>query len=534
VSGLEEAARHLAEKPDGETGGEAAEPSNHPLQRISRRYYPFAIGALFLGLVVGLFPSTTPTGLLGFIPQIKVIHEAAPPLAVPALKNASPSFAPPVGFADDFTPPVLPQVSPPSGTPAASVTTAPPATGGLPGAGQTVSCSLPVPSEPPAPPAAELIEAFEVAGPFGPAATAGDGLIAPVVPIVAPLFPLSAALIGGSGGAAESTALSDIGELEGTLTAPFASEIDASNQESIAFDEELERDAAPLLTLAEEIPDLDCVGELEIAAGATLAPSAYPGATPLVPVGSASPSERPAFVVLSTSWAQGLSPTLEKAVQGWAAAGVPVEMRLGDDAPATTDPTAPTFAAFVASTIAKLPTVGAFEIDPFEAASAPSGSRPPTDQLSSLAGAVQAAAVARGIGQLLGVGLPVPLSSATWWSSLGKAIGAPALSRVNFAGLDAGALGTAETPSDLRWIIGLLRQSGLAAGGLSADLPLFVTVGPTAPLSNGAEVALARQYAASLQGLGVGLLAWSSPGTVSGAELPDTAAGQSLLGALTR
>jgi hypothetical protein len=511
-----------------------------PWRTLGRRYYPVGIGIAVLSLTVGLFPSLVPTSSLGLIPRLA---SSSPNVALPARVN--PATPPAAGFAAAPLPPysgvpapitaaaTAPAPSQPA--PVTSPSTSSPSTGsGAVGSGQSDTCPLSVLAEPPAPPAADLIEAFAAAGPLGPEATAGAPALAPVIPVVAPLFPLAGGVAGGKGGDLISTALVDLANLEDAVFAPFSSEINAFTPTAVADDEKFYREIGPLLTLASNVPELQCVGDLEIATGATVVPSDYPAATPLTGLGhsatAASPDQR--VVTVSDSWASGLTPSFARSVEALIAQGLPVEVRLVDDAPASQANDTSGFASWVSATMASLPKVSVWEIDPSQAAPASAGSVAPADPAASLAAALTAAAEARAPGQLLGLGYPVRGSS--WWPQLKTDINPAVFGVLNFVGVDASTLG-AVAPDGLRWVVTLLRRGTLAQGGFSSGIPLFVTAGTAGTASDAEQIALAGQDAAALSGLGVGLLTWSSPSTELGQlfSAPGAAA-QSLLSALRR
>jgi hypothetical protein len=170
----------------------------------------------------------------------------------------------------------------------------------------------------------------------------------------------------------------------------------------------------------------------------------------------------------------------------------------------------------VSATVASLPKVAIWEIDPYSAPTAPAGSVAPADPATSLAGALAAAAAARAPGQLLGVGLPATGSS--WWAQMATAVSPRVRAVLNFAGVDTAGLGGASglQPAGLRWVLTLVRQDELAQAGLPGQMPLFVVAGPGSPESVQAQADQAQRDAAALAGLGVGLLAWSSPQTAGG------------------
>jgi hypothetical protein len=518
---------------------DAAAPS--PLRTLTRRYYPVAIGAATLAVVVGLFPTTVPSSSLGVIPKFSapVVAKPAPAVASPPVTPSNPiePSAPSVGFAAgaDSLPPV---VTSPASTPPTTAT--PPVTtgSGAVGTGQTSHCSLPVPAEPPPPPAADLIELFTAAGPFGPEATAGAGALAPLVPLITPVFPLAGGIAGGKGGTLLSTTLVDIADIEDVLFSPFAKEIAAVNPEFVASSEQFFREIGPILTALSNLPDIDCVGDLEIAAAATIEPSEYPGATTLSGLGTAAASNGAAnerVTTVEVSWAGGLSAGVAHAVNALLAAGVPVEMRLLDDAPSAQAANTAAFASWVTSVMAQFPKVTAWEIDPFQAASATPGAVAPSDPAGSLADALTAAAQGRVPGQLLGVGYPV-LGDAPWWTSLLSRLNPAVPGVLNFVGVDGSVVGGSPglTPNGLHWIVDLLRRGALAGAGFPSNIPLFVTAGSNAALGPAAPSSLAAQDATALSGLGVSLLTWSSPDTTAGQLLRDPAEAISLLDALVR
>jgi hypothetical protein len=407
------------------------------------------------------------------------------------------------------------------------------------GTGPQASCPLPLPAEPPAPAAAELIELYSAAGPFGPEATAGAPLLAPVVPIVSPLFPLAGGFAGGKSGTTLSTILVEIANLEDDVFAPLAPQIAAFTPGAVSDSEHLYQEFGPLLTLASSLPDLTCVGDLEIATGATLEPDDYPGAVPLSKYGGiADAGAQPAsgrVVVVSASWAEGVTPALAGFINGLIAQGTHVEVRLTDDAPAGHAADDQGFASWVLTTVADYPKVAIWEIDPDSVSQAAGGSVTPTDPVASLTAALTAAAQARAPGQLLGVGLP-PLDSVNWWPQMAGALGPALRADVNFVGVDTTALAgqAALSPAGLRWLITLVRQVALAQAGLPDQLPIFVVAGTDAPLSVASQADVAAQYAASLAGLGVGLLTWSSPSTVNGQLASGEPGADALFFALVR
>jgi hypothetical protein len=500
-----------------------------------------AIGATFLALVVGFFPSTVPTSSLGFVPKLAA---PAPVSTGQTTPTTSPSPVQPpsdLGFAaGDDTYPAFSDTG--TGSPVATSTGAPvtaPATTGTTGSGTVGSgahatCPLPLPAEPPAPPAAELIEALAIAGPFGPEATAGVAALAPVVPVVAPLFPLAAGVAGGKNGVLVSEALVQIANLEDEVFAPFSSELATVTPEAVAGDEKFFQEIGPVLTLASNLPDLACVGDVEIAAGSTLVPADYPNAIPLTAYGPSATSVNNRVVTVSTSWAEGITPSFSRAVDSLIAQGDSVEMHLYDDAPAGQAGDDQGFATWVTGTVAAFPKVAIWEVDPYLGTTATTGASAPTDPALSLAAALAAAARARAPGQLLGVGLPA--QSAPWWSQFGSALEPAVRSVINFAGLDTTGFngGSGLSPAGLHWIVTLLRRGTLAQAGLPAQLPLFVTAGTTAPMSDAAQSVVAAQDAAGLSGLGVGLLTWSSPSTLGGQLFSNIDAAENLLSALAR
>lgn len=512
------------------------------LGTLTRRYYPLAIGAATLALVVGLFPTTVPSSSLGVIPRFStpVIAKQAP-----AVASAPAPVVAPVAPASPYVEPTLPitsaigasVVTAPATTP--PVATQPPTTvGGAVGTGHVSHCSLPVPAEPPPPPAADLIELFTAAGPFGPEATAGSPALAPLVPFITPVFPLAGGIAGGKGGTLISTALVDIANLEDVLFSPFAKEIATATPTFVSSSEQFYRDIGPILSALSGLPDIDCVGDLEIAAFSTVAPSAYPGAVSLPGLGSAAGSSDAASQRVSTvelSWANGLSPATAHAITSLLAAGVPVEIRLIDDAPSAQESNTAGFASWVTSVMAQFPEVRAWEIDPFQAASPTAGGVIPSDPSGSLADALTSAAQARVPGQLLGLGYPV-LGDAPWWSGFFGRLDPAVRGVVNFVGVDGSVLGGAQalTPNGLHWIVDLLRRGALTSAGLPGTIPLFVTAGTTSVLAPSAEAVLAAQDAAALTGLGVSLLTWSAPDTGAGQFLSDPAAATHLLDALVR
>jgi hypothetical protein len=359
-----------------------------------------------------------------------------------------------------------------------------------------------LPSEPPPPPVAALLEAFAVAGPFGPDAVAGAGFLTPVLPVVTPLLPLAEDGTG-KNGAVISELLVEIANEEDTLFAPFDAYISQGNQSTIDTDQKLLTALGPVLHLAEGIPDLDCVGVLELAAGYTIDPSAYPGGTSLL--GSAAGANQHESVAsFSTSWSQGITPSLQKTLSALEATGEPVELHLVDAAPLGQQGHVDGFADWVGQVIAANPKVAIFEVDPPRA-----GTLAPDDPLNSLADAVDTAAQSRALGQLIGVGLPAPLASAPWWSELSEHLSPAVLARINFMGVDATELGPNVSPSSLRWMLGLLRQGMLKSEGFSSELPFFVTVGSAGSDPLATQIASAAAYARSLSGIGVGLLSWS-------------------------
>ena len=383
--------------------------------RFARRYYPFAIGGAFLAVVVGVLPSTLPSNSLGFLPTLPPRHlSVASPVAstpttvpgVPVSTTPEPPF-----FAEGVGSGALPASSIPVAAGAATTPAPTASSGSTPPASNGESCDLPLPKEPPAPPAADLLEAFAVAGPFGADAVAGAGFLAPVLPVVTPLLPLAGALTG-KNGAVLSQLLVTIGNEENSLLAPVVPYISAGNQATLSTDQKLLTELGPVLHLAEGLPDLDCVGVLEIEAGSTIDPSGYPGATSLL--GSVSSTEADNHVVaFSADWAHGVSPSLQKAIDGLVAAGVPVELHLVDSVPSGHLQDTTGFATWVTSVMSQNPKIAIFEVDP-----SPAPRTASADPGSSLADALDAAVTARSVGQLVGMGLPVPLASAPWWSEV--------------------------------------------------------------------------------------------------------------------
>jgi hypothetical protein len=513
-----------------------------PVRTVVRRYYPVAIGAATLAVVVGLFPTTVPSSSLGLIPKF-----SAPAVATPVAPSAAAPVAavPAVGPTAGYVPPVVPSAPltlPPVVT--APTTTSPP-TGAVPttgsgavGTGQTSHCSLPIPAEPPPPPAADLIELFTAAGPFGPEATAGAAALAPLVPLVTPVFPLAASIAGGKGGTLISTALVDLADLEDTLFSPFSKEITEITPTFVAESEQFYREIGPILTAASNLPDADCVGDLEIATLSTLVPSAYPGATSLTGLAKSAGTNDAAdqrVATVEASWVNGVSTSVAHVITSLLASGVPVEMRLVDDASRAQASDTAGFSAWVTAVMAQFPKVSAWEIDPTQAAASPSGSVAPSDPSGSLVEALTAAAEARVPGQLLGVGYPV-LGNAPWWSGFWQQLDPAVRGVVNFVGVDGSVLGGAQglTPKGLQWIVGLLRRGALSVAGLPATVPLFVTAGTSSMLTPAAQASLAAADAAALSGLGVSLFTWSSPDMVEGQLLTDPAEALSLLSALQR
>jgi hypothetical protein len=239
--------------------------------------------------------------------------------------------------------------------------------------------------------------------------------------------------------------------------------------------------------------------------------------------------------VISAPWAEGITPALAGSINALIAQGTHVEVRLINDPPAGHAADDQGFASWVRTTIGQYPKVAIWEIDSSDAATAASGSVAPTDPVGSLIAALTAAAQARAPGQLLGVGLPA-LDSATWWPQMAGALDPQLRAELNFVGVDTTALtgGTDLSPAGLRWLVTLARQVALAQAGLPESLPLFVEAGTGTPLSLAAQATLAAQDAASLAGLGVGLLTWSSPSTVSGQMSPGDPGADTLFAALVR
>jgi hypothetical protein len=148
---------------------------------------------------------------------------------------------------------------------------------------------------------------------------------------------------------------------------------------------------------------------------------------------------------------------------------------------------------------------------------------------------LQAAAEARAPGQLLGVGLPL-LDATTWWSQMAAALPPGVRAVLNFVGVDTTELngGAGVSPAGLRWVLSLVRQYALAQAGLPAQTPLFVVAGTDQAVTMATQSSEAAQDAASVDGLGVGLLSWSSPSTLSGQLLTDIVDADGLYAALAR
>jgi hypothetical protein len=521
-------------------GAQTTAAPRRPFRPLLRRYYPLAIGATFLGVVVGYFPSTVPTSSLGFMPLVTAPAHASASVPSAAAVAAPRSSSPVLNSL-----PVAGGGLPFGGTQnvaGAPVTTSPattPTTGAAAGGGGTVTtgvtakCPLPLPAEPTPPSAADLLEVYAAAGPFGPEATAGAALLAPVLPFVGPLLPLAAGFAGGSGGGILSTALVDVAVLEDKAFAPFASEIAAITPGAVSGSEAFYRDIGPLLSLASSLPDLNCVGDVEIATAATVAPADYPGALPLAKFGSEAAVNDPAVAVVEIPWAEGMTPGVTQAINQLIAQDRPVEVRLSDDPPAGHDTDASGFAKWVGTTVAQFPGVAMWEIDPYSAAIGSAATQAPADPAMTLVGALASAARARAPGQLLGVGIPT--DAPAWWSQLTGALSPAVRSLVNFAGLDTTAMGGSGglTAPGLHWVVSLVRQGMLAQAGFTADLPLVVMAGTDAPSNLAAQTSQAAQDAAALNGLGVGLLSWSSPSTWGGQWVGNGTA-QMLLSALAR
>jgi len=546
---------------------------------LARRYYPFAIGVAFLGVVVGLFPSTVPTNTLGYVPRVTLpvpapgppaSGPATPPTAsspqvpsvpavpaVPEVPSAQAAGAPvtasSVTSGSTSTSPVAPPTPPATSIPAPGSSPPPPSGTGRSAAPTTEVCPLPLPAEPLPPSAAELIEIYAAAGPFGPEATAGAPALAPLIPVVAPLFPLAGTVAAGKNGSLLSDTLVEIANLEDDLSAPFASEINAFTPGAVDDDEKLFRELGPLLSLAQQIPDLGCVGDVEMAAGATVAPEAYPGAMPLSTYAAPSSAAARHVAVLSTSWADGLTPAFVEQLDALLAQGTPVEVRLVDDAPATAPAAAQTdapaggpadppagpaaigsaFAAWVSSVMGRFPGVEAWEIDPSDRPSAAPGTvagGDPAAEAAALGDALRVAVTDRQPGQLIGVGLPTT-GPAPWWTDALAGLVPAVRSLVNFVGFDSTAQGP-QSPAGLGWVVtGVRRQLGSA--GL-AHASLFVIAGTDASESLAAQSQLAAQDAEELRGLGVGLLSWSSPTTLDGGLAHDPSGAVALLNDLAR
>jgi len=412
----------------------------------------------------------------------------------------------------------------------------------------SVPCPLPVPDAPPPDlSAGAILDALgpldAVAGPYAAYSLPDFGAAGPLVPFVTPLIAISQpALKYLDPPLAEATDyLADVANAAGWNGPESQSFADQAGPGGVKLLEEfspiekefaatpgascllLSEDGAAddLATTDSKLATLPALPTLPIPAPPSL-PCLLPGqcgpsstnnsgSSPAVTAAVLGQTPNPVTVV-PVSWAQGVSPQLQTAVDALRARNVPVVLDVIDSPPSGARLGTDGFSDFVAETVHSFPTVNAFQIEVPSAA--PAGAA----QMADLVHGLAAADAARVLGQLIGPGVSVAAlgpDAARFWSAFAAAAAGWQPSLVDFVGValapttgesPAGAAGAGATQ-----LLAAERQWS-TEGRIPSGVPAFVTVSPGSAASTPGGVA--RQltaYRDALGGLDVGIIGFGGP-----------------------